>query len=49
MDGKIEGDDLVALVVAGEWVLMHLLRHPLRYFGMRIEDQLAGSRHKDPL
>ena len=49
MDGKIEGDDLVALVVAGEWVLMHLLLHPLRHFGMRIEDQLAGSQHKDPL
>ena len=49
MDGKIEGDDLVALVEAGEWVLMHLLLHPLQHFGMRIEDQLAGSRHKDPL
>ena len=49
MDGKIEGDDLVALVVAGGGGLMHLLLHPLRHFGMRIEDQLAGSQHKDPL
>ena len=49
MDGKIEGDDLVALAVVGEWGLIHLLLHRLRHSDKRNEDQLAGSRHKDPL